>query len=409
MKRVIVLFTALFAQLPWYVQLVLFGIIGFFLVKAWSLLYTLLQGAGWLWLGAALGLWMVVFLGYLHAAQQLPKFLQKGWLMRSLHRLTNDLDALKAGLENRSPSPSTRLINAEELEQKLRERVFGQDAVCRDVAGQIRERFARDKRETPIGVFLLVGPPGTGKTWFARMLSEAIYGENSLLFFPMGQYSEPHSASGLFGVPPGYAGSDKLGELTGALQTKPDRVILLDEFTRAHPSLHEKFLTAWNEGFATDISNGQKVLTTDALFILTTNAAHREIASLVTQYASDRDGLSDACKRALRGHINEAALDRVDRVFPFLPLRGIDLAYVIAQQIESGVKAYGIDIAEKGLDYRVLLGTIEQAAKRGVEDYREIRRMLERTINPQLVDLKERGVKAVRLIQDDDGVKVIPA
>ncbi len=385
-------------RLPWPLRLIAWVLIGYLVIAVAKAM------GGWLILVAAV-LWLVALAGYLHETRMLPAALQQGWIMDILDRLTNKA-ALEAMLE-RKPVTKSRDIDAGKLLAHLQSRVFGQPDVCRDVANQIRTRFAKTKRSKPIGVFMLAGPPATGKTWFAKVLAEALYGENSAMIVEMAQYSQGHAASSLFGQAKGYAGADSYGLITGALRDKPDRVIVLDEFEKADAEVHKRFLSAWNDGFVTEVSTGEKVATTDAIFVLTTNAAQRQIAELARQFSpEDRDGYSDACKLALRDFFAPEVLSRIDRVFPFLPLAGKDLARIIAGQLEASVKEYEMDIQQ--IEPEVLFAAIQQASQRNA-DPREIARIIEKMIDPQVVDLKQQGVKHVRLIEEDEKVRVIPA
>ena len=390
--------TSLIGLLPFPVQIAVWAAAGYFL---WSAV----KAAGWWMVLAALIFWTLAVLGYLHATNRLPTLFRRKWVMDILDRLTD-----KAGLQamlNRKPVSRSRTIDEDALRQALESQVFGQHEVCRDVARQIRTRFAKEARSKPIGVFMLAGPPATGKTWFAKVLAEALYGKDSALIFEMAQLSDGHAASTLFGSPKGYRGSDSYGTLTAALRDKPDCVIVLDEFEKSDPDLHVRFLSAWNDGFVTEASTGEKISTTDAVFILTTNAAQRQIAVLGKQFQNDRDGYSEASRSALRDTFKPEVLSRIDRVFPFLPLEGMDLARVVARQLESGIKEFGVDVVQ--IEKEVLHVAIEQASRRNA-DPREIARMIEKLVDGQVVTLKDRGIRRVQLVEDVDGtIRVEPA
>lgn len=364
--------------------------IGF--LAGYFLLQYLPQG-GWLYAAAALLLWGGIALW--------------SWKMDILDRLTNR-EALASALKGEPPPGQLEMaIDAPALAAALKAKLFGQDAVCEDVAREIKRRAAKTGRTAPLGVFFFVGPPATGKTYFAKVLAEAMPNGFAPVFVEMAQHSEPHTAASLFGQAKGYAGSDKYGLLTGALRDNPRRVVILDEFEKAHREVQEKFLSAWNDGFLTETSTGEKVATVSAIFVITSNAAEREIAQLAARHEGDRESLSQACKRLLSAHFTGPVLSRVDRVFPFLPLGDEDLARLIAGQIERGVTEYGLELAAGGLDFHILLDAIRRA--RGSDaDAREIGRIVSRAIDDELMDFKEqhRGVKRVRLSKADSGVVV---
>ena len=240
--------------------------------------------------------WLFVILGALRQRDRLPAFLtERRWLMDILDRLTN-----RAELERRmSQEVESIFVDAEALATQLKAKVVGEDRICEDLAAQIRRRLALKQRGKPVGVFLFAGPPGAGKTWLGKVLAEAL--SRRLLHFDMTQYSAgAFGASSLFGSARGYVGSQSYGSLTAALRDTPDAVVLLDEIEKAHSDVHKKFLTAWNDGFITEKSDGKQISTTRAIFVLTTNAAVDTLAELSRQYANEPDTLRSSAVSALR-------------------------------------------------------------------------------------------------------------
>ncbi|HLN23731.1 MAG TPA: AAA family ATPase, partial [Patescibacteria group bacterium] len=280
--------------------------------------------------------------------------------MDVLDRLTNK-SVLERGLQQRQVK--LEVIDAAELASYIKERVIGQDAVADEVAAQLRRRLAARREGKPVAVFCFAGPPGVGKTYFAKILAEKLYGSAKFLqFFDMAQYGQAHAASTLFGSARGYVGSNSYGALTAALRDHPNSVVLLDEFEKAHTEVHKRFLTAWNDGFVTEVSDGAKISTTGAIFILTTNAISKIIGDLALRHAGDRDELTRASKDALRdqGGFAPEVLSRIDRVFAFAPLEGLDVARVVALEIERLVVSYGLGVADGGIDPAILLGAIDR-------------------------------------------------
>jgi len=356
---------------------------------------------GWVIVGIAAA---IALSRLIYEAGYLPRF-----VMDVLDRLTNKT-ALEQGLQQRQNKLET--IDATELADYLKARVIGQDAVANEVAAQIRRRMAARRVGKPVAVFCFAGPPGVGKTYFAKVLTEKLYGaEKFMIFVDMAQYSQPHTASSLFGSARGYAGSNSYGSLTGALRDCPNAVVLLDEVEKAHPDVHKRFLTAWNDGFITEASDGNKVSTTGAIFILTTNAAAKSIGELALRHVEDRDELTRTSKDALRdqGGFAPEVLSRIDRIFAFRPLDGLDVARVVALEIEKLVADYDLAVADGGIDVNILLDAIDRnktlASAGGV---RELARAIETDIADGLIDAKTAGASAVQLVEQGGLIQVVP-
>jgi len=349
----------------------------------------------------------LVVLGWLRATGRIPQFLTRWtWLMDVLDRLTN-----RRELEQRLQSkPEAVFIDAEALSQSLKSQVVGQDAICDDLAAQIRRRLALQQRGKPLGVFLFAGPPGAGKTYLGKVLAGAL--DRKLIHLDMTQYSSGgHAATSLFGSPKGYVGSDTYGKLTGALRDTPNAIVLLDEFEKAHSNVHKNFLTAWNDGFITEASNESHISTTGAIFVLTTNAAVDALATISRDYAHDPDDLRRQADAALRsaGFAPEV-LNRIDRIFVFNPLADLDIARVAALEIERMIKGYGLSVKEGGIDPQILLDLMARQKKLGNSaSSRDLVRAIEESVADSLIDAKQRGAHSVSLIDTHGRVTALGA
>ncbi len=325
---------------------------------------------------------------------------QRGWMMDILARLTN-----RAALELLlSQQERATFIDANALADTLRHQVIGQDQVCEDIAQQLRRRLALLVRGKPVGVFLLAGPPGTGKTYLAKKLALAL--GRKLLHFDMTQMSSPHASTQLFGSPKGYVGSDTYGKLTGGLRETPDSVVLLDEIEKAHPDVFKKFLTAWNDGHVTEASNGQPVSTTRAIFMLTSNIATDTLIDIAGRLGHDAEAMRAASVDALKlaGFAPEV-LNRIDRIFVFRKLEGLDIARVAALEIEAMIAQYGLEIAPGGIDAGLLFEVMQKQDRLGTgASARDLVRSIEEMVSDGLIEARQKGARRVRLEQSEQGV-----
>jgi type VI secretion system protein VasG len=219
-----------------------------------------------------------------------------------------------------------------ELHATLDRRVIGQGDALAAIAERVQTARARlTDPNKPVGVFLLVGPSGVGKTETALALAEAMYGgEQNLITINMSEFQEAHTVSTLKGAPPGYVGYGEGGVLTEAVRRKPYSVILLDEVEKAHPDVHEIFYQVFDKGWMED-GEGRRIDFRNSTILLTSNTGSELIANLCEDPAliPDTAALREALQPLLRQVFPAAFIGRLS-VVPYLPLGEAALAQIVA-------------------------------------------------------------------------------
>ena len=221
------------------------------------------------------------------------------------------------------------------IASQLSQRVIGQDHAMEMIAKRIQtSRAGLDNPNKPIGVFMLAGTSGVGKTETALALAEALYGgEQNLITINMSEYQEAHTVSTLKGAPPGYVGYGEGGVLTEAVRRKPYSVVLLDEVEKAHPDVHEMFFQVFDKGFMED-GEGRFIDFKNTLIILTTNAGTELIAGLCKDpdLMPEPDDMAKALRAPLLKIFPPALLGRLVAI-PYYPLSDSMLGQIVKLQL----------------------------------------------------------------------------
>jgi ATP-dependent Clp protease ATP-binding subunit ClpC len=299
-------------------------------------------------------------------------------------------------LSNATGIPVFKLTEAEtarllRMEDELHRRVIGQDQAIKALSQAIRRTRAglKDPRR-PGGSFIFAGPSGVGKTELSRTLAKFLFGDqDALIQLDMSEYSEKHTASRLFGAPPGYVGYDEGGQLTEKVRRKPFSVVLFDEIEKAHPDIFNSLLQVLEDGRLTD-SQGRVVDFKNTIIIMTTNLGTRDISkslNLGFTNASDALGNYERMKgkvnEELRTHFRPEFLNRIDDVIVFHQLSENEIIQIVDLMIAN------LDERLRARDMGIELTTEAKSllAKRGYDPLlgaRPLRRCIQREIEDVL-------------------------
>jgi ATP-dependent Clp protease ATP-binding subunit ClpB len=233
--------------------------------------------------------------------------------------------------------PVSKMLEGEvqklvQMEDRLRERVIGQDEALSAVANAIRRsRAGLSDPKRPIGSFIFLGPTGVGKTETARALAEFLFDdEQAMVRIDMSEYMEKHAVARLIGAPPGYVGYDEGGQLTEAVRRRPYAVVLFDEIEKAHPDVFNVLLQVLDDGRLTDSVDFK-----NTVLIMTSNVGATQLS---TAWAQGEDGFEDAKNRVideLKKHFRPEFLNRVDDIVIFKPLGDEQLTHIVDLRLKD--------------------------------------------------------------------------
>jgi len=237
--------------------------------------------------------------------------------------------------------PVTRMLEGEvqkliHMEERLRDRVVGQDPALAVVASAIRRsRAGLSDPKRPIGSFIFLGPTGVGKTETARALAEFLFDdEQALIRIDMSEYMEKHAVARLIGAPPGYIGYDEGGQLTEAVRRRPYSVILFDEIEKAHPDVFNVLLQVMDDGRLTD-SKGRTVDFKNTVLIMTSNLGAALLTPDALKGEHDFEMARESVMRVLREHFRPEFLNRVDDMVIFRPLSHAQMNEILNLRLEE--------------------------------------------------------------------------
>jgi ATP-dependent Clp protease ATP-binding subunit ClpC len=320
---------------------------------------------------------------------------EKNWKATDLDKVTEVDEELIAQVLSASTGIPVFKLTEEEtarllrMEDELHRRVIGQDQAIKALSQAIRRTRAGLKDpKRPGGSFIFAGPSGVGKTELSRTLASFLFGdETALIQLDMSEYSERHTASRLFGAPPGYVGYDEGGQLTEKVRRRPFSVVLFDEIEKAHPDIFNSLLQVLEDGRLTD-AQGRTVDFKNTVIIMTTNLGTRDISkSLGLGFANIDDDLTNydrmkgKVQDELKNHFRPEFLNRIDDVIVFHQLTRdqiIQIVDLMIANLDERLKAkdMGIELTQAAKDllaargYDPLLGArpLRRVIQREIED-----------------------------------------
>jgi ATP-dependent Clp protease ATP-binding subunit ClpC len=320
---------------------------------------------------------------------------EKNWKATDLDKVTEVDEELIAQVLSASTGIPVFKLTEEEtarllrMEDELHRRVIGQDQAIKALSQAIRRTRAGLKDpKRPGGSFIFAGPSGVGKTELSRTLASFLFGdETALIQLDMSEYSERHTASRLFGAPPGYVGYDEGGQLTEKVRRRPFSVVLFDEIEKAHPDIFNSLLQVLEDGRLTD-AQGRTVDFKNTVIIMTTNLGTRDISkSLGLGFANVDDDLTNydrmkgKVQDELKNHFRPEFLNRIDDVIVFHQLTKDQIIHIVDLMIANlddrlKAKDMGIELTQAAKDllaargYDPLLGArpLRRVIQREIED-----------------------------------------
>jgi len=320
---------------------------------------------------------------------------EKNWKATDLDKVTEVDEELIAQVLSLSTGIPVFKLTEEEtarllrMEDELHNRVIGQDQAIKALSQAIRRTRAglKDPRR-PGGSFIFAGPSGVGKTELSRTLASFLFGDqDALIQLDMSEYSERHTASRLFGAPPGYVGYDEGGQLTEKVRRRPFSVVLFDEIEKAHPDIFNSLLQVLEDGRLTD-AQGRTVDFKNTVIIMTTNLGTRDISkSLGLGFANSDDDLTNyermkgKVSDELKSHFRPEFLNRIDDIIVFHQLTKPQIIQIVDLMLKNlddrlQAKDMGIELtpaakdllAERGYDPLLGARPLRRVIQREIED-----------------------------------------
>jgi ATP-dependent Clp protease ATP-binding subunit ClpB len=308
--------------------------------------------------------------------------------------------------------PAGRLLESEvqklvHMEERLRQRVVGQDDALAHVANAVRRnRAGLSDPKRPIGSFIFMGPTGVGKTELARAVAEFLFDDEKLMIrIDMSEYMEKHSVSRLIGAPPGYVGYEEGGQLTEQVRRHPYSVILFDEIEKAHPDVFNVLLQILEDGRLTD-GQGRTVDFRNTVLVMTSNVGSAAIYELA---GNDPDAARQEAMEALRAAFRPEFINRIDEIVIFNPLGKEQLGKIVGMLLKNVEKL----LAERQITLVLTPAAQELILREGYDPAygarplrRTIQRMIQDPLALQILEGKILPGQRIRVDREATGEKM---
>lgn len=307
--------------------------------------------------------------------------------------------------------PVTKLLSSESnklvhLEEKIKERVIGQEAAIKAVSNAIRRsRSGIADEDRPIASFMFLGPSGVGKTETAKALAEQLFNdEKSLIRIDMSEYSESHSVARLIGAPPGYVGFEEGGQLTEAVRRRPYSVILFDEIEKAHSQIFNVFLQILDDGRLTD-GQGRTVNFKNTVIIMTSNLG----SEYTTDDKLDKNDIEAKVFEVLRRSFRPEFINRVDQIITFNRLSKDQISQIVTLRLKElsdklASKGYQVEYDKSIVAYLSSYGYDPAFGARPIK--RIIQNKIEDELALQIIENKIIPGKAIKISYENGKVIV---
>ncbi|WP_298010142.1 ATP-dependent Clp protease ATP-binding subunit, partial [Anaerolinea sp.] len=341
------------------------------------------------------------------AEQRLAQIQQEGALLKE----EVDAEEIAEIVSRWTGIPVSRLLEGEmkkllEMEDRLHQRVVGQDEAVRAVSNAIRRaRAGLQDPNRPIGSFIFLGPTGVGKTELARALAEFLFDdERAMIRIDMSEYQEKHTVSRLIGAPPGYVGYEEGGQLTEAVRRRPYSVVLFDEIEKAHPEVFNVLLQLLDDGRLTD-GQGRTVDFRNVVIIMTSNLGSELWLNSTTQVTREQ------INRVLQAHFRPEFLNRIDEVVVFHPLGPEHLQQIVEIQLRRlhsllEERGYHLEVTPEAKAYLAEVGYDPDFGARPLK--RAIQRELQDPLAIHLLSGEFKPGDTIRVERVPDGLAFVP-